>query len=217
MKPFRIKIVQCSGPFWYAPLVGKTVEVTDFDESDYQLAEFDYVTGEYRTTPDRLDGNGYILKADCERYVVSLDTVKVSCGSDLFKSVNYDMGKKYYLGYVSDIRKENSVYFPDLEWLKGVFGERLENLNEGRQNEIDNLKKCLKYNIPMRELNYLQDDGTFRKQYEKQKYGQDKEYEYKPDRLSEDGRKQFQANIDLGLLVLCELTKEEINEPQSAS
>ena len=217
MKPFRIKIVQCSGPFWYAPLVGKTVEVIDFDESDYQLAEFDYVTGEYRNTPDRLDGNGYILKADCEVYTVTLETVKVSCGSDLFKSVNYDMGKKYYLGYVSDIRKENSVYFPDLEWLKGVFGERLENLNEGRQNEIDNLKKCLKYNIPMRELNYLQDDGTFRKQYEKQKYGQDKEYEYKPDRLSEDGRKQFQANIDLGLLVLCELTKEEINEPQSAS
>jgi hypothetical protein len=57
MKPFKVKIVQCSGSFWYAPLVGKVIEVTDFDDYDFTY---------YNGSIIRDKGCGYVWKNDCQ-------------------------------------------------------------------------------------------------------------------------------------------------------
>jgi hypothetical protein len=134
---------------------------------------------------------------------------------DLLARVNYMQGKKYYLAFETNYEKAYSVYFPDLVWLKNVFGNELENLNEGRLNEIKHLKECIEYNIPMWELDTLKNITEENKKLLKEKgyilrSNQRKNYgaelvEYRPHKLSEHGHKQFQENIDRGLLVLCEL------------
>lgn len=146
-----------------------------------------------------------------------METLKVSFDrNDLHTSYNYEVGFKFYLGYENNPAKQVSVLFPNLKWLQSKFGQNLENVNEGRLNEINNLQLCLKHNIPMYELEnlkyYNEESGKYFRPSDK---AGDKEWrngdyvqrlvEYKPYELSEGGRKQFEANIANGLLILCEL------------
>jgi hypothetical protein len=121
----------------------------------------------------------------------------------------YGGSKPYYIGYQKDPAKQASVLFADLKWIRKVFGVdkneaspiTFESLNAARRNEIARYERALKLNVPMYELSYFNQDDTV-KQYEN-KMGE--MVDYRPMKLSEQGKKQFQANIDKGLYVLCKL------------
>jgi len=57
MKPIKVKIVQCSGAYWYAPLIDQTIEVTHFDDDDFM-----YYSGSNISNK----GYGYVSKRDCQ-------------------------------------------------------------------------------------------------------------------------------------------------------
>ena len=136
--------------------------------------------------------------------------------NDALTAYNFEVGFKFYLGYANNPAKQVSILFPDLLWLKAKFGQTLENMNEGRENEINDLQKCLDHNVPMWEYPNLQyykeDNGKYFRESTKSgdfemrdgKY-QQRLVEYIPYKLGEDGRKQFEANIAQGLYILCEL------------
>lgn len=150
--------------------------------------------------------------------------------SNLSTSVCYDRGERFYIGFATNPSKQVSILFPDLTWIKKHFGDTFETLNEGRQNEIKNLKFCIEHNIPMWELSNIvnfdtvDSDGVYRrKEVKKSGIGfvqvfvngeyVDKVIEYKPYKLSEGGADQFQKNIDEGLHIVCELVAPANYEP----
>lgn len=110
---------------------------------------------------------------------------------------------KYYLAYENDITEPMSVLFEDLNWIRKSFGVdhtidsiiTTESLNEGRENEISNIKRALKANCPLWELDKVDKNGNV-------KIGSNGEvmHVYK---LSENGKKIFEENINRGKIVLC--------------
>lgn len=115
-------------------------------------------------------------------------------------------GEKYYLAYETDITKQYSVLFPDLEFIKKHFsvehnGKKYitkDSLNEGRLNLISDYKRCIKAGVPMWELGCVTKDGNI-------KISPETGEPYRCYKLTDSGKKQFQKEIDKGLIVLCEL------------
>jgi hypothetical protein len=112
--------------------------------------------------------------------------------------------ERYYIAYETDYQRHVSIQFPDLKWVRKHFGVdknegspiTSESLNQGRRNEIENLRLCIKANVPMWELDKVNADGTIRINPETG----EPIHVY---RLSKEGKQQFQRMIDKGLLVLC--------------
>ena len=123
----------------------------------------------------------------------------------------YKQPAQYYIGYQNDPTRTASIMFEDLSWIRKQFGVNLhdpsspitfDSLNKGRRNEIAKYEKALKCNCPMYELDRYDDDGNVLT-YTDEKTGEEKLY--RTTHLYEEGKKQFQENIDKGLFVLCML------------
>lgn len=112
--------------------------------------------------------------------------------------------ERYYMAYETDYQRHVSIQFPDLKWIRKHFGVdrnegspiTTESLNQGRKFEIENLKRCIKANVPMWELDKVNADGTIRINPETG----EPLHTYK---LSKEGKIQFQKMINKGLLVVC--------------
>ena len=128
---------------------------------------------------------------------------------DGFFQQYYNKTERYYVGYENDPTKQCSVMFSDLKWLRKHFGVdrnedspiTFDSLNAGRKNEILNYKNALIRNCAMWDMDCFNDNNTV-KTYEDDD-GVTKTYNFCE--LSEQGKQQFQTNIDKGLLVLCKL------------
>jgi hypothetical protein len=124
---------------------------------------------------------------------------------DEFTQEHYNKTERFYLAYETDLSKPASVLFENLDWIRKHFSKdgfiTKDSLNGGRRNEILNYKKALRRNCPMWELDKFNDDDTV-KTYVTDK-GETKPYSFY--KLSDDGKKQFQKEIDKGEFVLCEL------------
>lgn len=134
--------------------------------------------------------------------------------SNVIDKYNYENGKVFYLGFENEPSKQYSIMFSNWDWVKKQFGDNFERLNDGRINEIANLKKCIEYNVPMWELsniiNFNMVNGKFQR-YEVNRFGNvtDKIITYNPYKLSSHGKKQFEENIARGLIVLCRLVESK--------
>lgn len=132
--------------------------------------------------------------------------------SNVIDNYNYEQGKIFYLGFENEPSKQYSIMFSDWDWVKKHFGDNFEHLNDGRINEIANLKRCIEYNVPMWELsviiNFNMVNGKFQR-YEVNRFGNvtDKIITYKPYQLSAGGKERFEKNIAKGLIVLCRLVE----------
>lgn len=112
--------------------------------------------------------------------------------------------ERYYLAYETDYHRHVSIQFPDLKWIRKHFGVdknegspvTSESLNQGRKFEIENLKRCIKANVPMWELGKVTKEGKI-------KINDETGEPYHTYKLSKEGKEQFQRMIDKGLLVLC--------------
>ncbi len=129
--------------------------------------------------------------------------------SNILDQFNYDNHNRLYVALEKEPQRQYSILFNNLEWIKEHFGENAERLNDGRLQTIEDYKTCLRCNIPMWELSnakwYNEETGKFIKPREDRKVFQSETVEVKPYRLSDDGAKQFQAEIDKGLLIVCEM------------
>jgi hypothetical protein len=130
--------------------------------------------------------------------------------SNVIDRYNYEQGKVFYLGFENEPTKQYSIMFSDWDWVKKHFGNDFEHLNDGRENEIANLKRCIELNVPMWELsNIISFENGIYKRYAVNSHGNptDKIITYKPYQLSSGGKEQFEKNIAKGLIVLCRLVE----------
>lgn len=119
-----------------------------------------------------------------------------------------ERGEKYYIGWESEPTFQVSSLFKDLSWIRKHFGVdkaetsiiTFDSLNEGRRNSIEEYKKCIKAGIPKFERHKLGEDGKIRINPETSK-------PYSHTRLSQEGKKYFQSQIDKGLYCLCKIVK----------
>jgi hypothetical protein len=129
--------------------------------------------------------------------------------TDIVTQYNYDNNKRIYIAYENEPQKHYSILFPNLDWIKKHFGDNAERLNDGRLKAIEDFKTCIECNIPMWELDkaqwYEPVLNKFIKPRENRKVFESETVELKPYRLSKEGAIQFQANIDKGLLIICEM------------
>jgi hypothetical protein len=143
---------------------------------------------------------------------IEIIEVPMSNEQKLVNDINRELNggsKPYYIGYENDPTKTASVLFADLKWIRKTFGVdrneaspiTFDSLNAGRRNEIANYERALKLNVPMYELSYFNQDDTVIKVENRD----GEMVDYLPVKLSDTGRKTFQANINKGLLVLCKL------------
>lgn len=142
-----------------------------------------------------------------------METIKVLFDrANVVDAYNFEIGNVYYLGFENNVKWQESIMFPDLTWLQKRFGENLERVNDGRIQHIKDYTTCIEHSIRLYELPHLKNmvDGKFWRPSDKNgdfdtKTMQPRMVEYRPDRLDDEGKKMFQADIDRGLLVLCEL------------
>lgn len=129
--------------------------------------------------------------------------------SDIVAKYNYDNYNRVYIAYEKEPQKQYSILFPNLDWIKKHFGDNAERLNEGRLVTIANYKKCIECNVPMWELDkcewYDPVLDKFFKPRENRKPNESEMVELRPYRLSKEGAKMFQEEIDKGLLIICEM------------
>lgn len=139
---------------------------------------------------------------------INIIEVNVSNLDQLSQYCFQERNEKYYLAFETNVNVPYSVLFKDLIWLRKHFGiDRnegsiitKESLNSGRLNEIKDYKRALKANVPLWELGKVKSNGEI-------KINGETGEPFKPYPLSKDGKKQFQENIDKGLIVLCEIVK----------
>lgn len=126
---------------------------------------------------------------------------------DSFYQEHYNKTERFYLAYETNLAKPASAMFENLDWIRKHFSKdgfiTKDSLNGGRRNQILNLKKAIRCNCPLWELDKFNDDDTIKTYTDVN--GLIKNVSYY--RLSEVGRKHFQESIDLGELVLCELVE----------
>ena len=111
-----------------------------------------------------------------------------------------DNGAVYFIAFENDMETRASILFKNLKWVANYYGKdniiTKESLNENRIFEIEQYKKALRHNVPIFELEKIDDEGNVRIDPEIGK-------PYHLLELSEIGRNTFQNNIDRGLYVLC--------------
>lgn len=142
---------------------------------------------------------------------IEIKEIKVSdiLNMDSLDKYNYEQGLIYYIAYETSPTKPYSILFKDLKFIRKHFGVNQdesseithESLNNGRNNEIELYMKAIKHKVAIYDILNLQSDGkTFKH------YATDKSYSltvYKPNTISEESLKSFQAYVDRGLLILC--------------
>jgi uncharacterized protein YdhG (YjbR/CyaY superfamily) len=129
--------------------------------------------------------------------------------TDAVDKYNFDINKRFYIGFENEPEKPYSVMFENLDWIKKNFGEQAERLNEGRKETIKNLQNCIKYRVPMWELDMIQwydeSSGKFLKPREKNfKFDKEEKVQVYPHKLSDHAVERFQKDIDRGLLIVCQ-------------
>jgi len=110
--------------------------------------------------------------------------------------------EKYFLAYETNPAIPISILFKNLNFLKKFYGIKnkitKKSLNETRKNEIKNLKRALKFNVPLFELDKIDFETK------KIKINPKTNEPYSILKLTKFGRINYQKNIDKGLIVLCE-------------
>jgi len=123
--------------------------------------------------------------------------------ASLLDKVSFKLrNEKYFLSFETNPIDRISILFISLEWFKKFYGKngRLtsKSINETRKETIEQYKKALKFGIVLRDLDKIDEETNTIKINPKTKEP------YYVQKLGKFGIKQYQNEINKGLLVLCE-------------